>query len=85
LRERRPSPKSELLVSYSRFVLHDSAECISAAALKSLKYQCCFGAGEGIRTLDPNLGKVVLLQGRAALAEDIQACRARRPNGGVDG
>ena len=30
------------------------------AALKSLKILRDFGAGEGIRTLDPNLGKVVL-------------------------
>ena len=30
------------------------------AALIHLKYLRDFGAGEGIRTLDPNLGKVVL-------------------------
>src|SRR6185312_4736408 len=31
-----------------------------SAALKSLIFLEIFGAGEGIRTLDPNLGKVVL-------------------------
>ena len=43
-----------------RFVLHEFAQCLSALALKSLRFQRCFGTGEGIRTLDPNLGKVVL-------------------------
>lgn len=31
-----------------------------AASAKALRFEGDFGAGEGIRTLDPNLGKVVL-------------------------
>ncbi len=51
------SPK---VVANKRYRATDCSSTTAALPILTIKRQEKIGAGEGIRTLDPNLGKVVL-------------------------